>query len=178
MEGQPAEPPLKVCPHCSVASRTDAESCPSCGKPYARPGLQLRWLSQWRWWYAIPIVAAAFALGYFGLSQLFDGDEGSEGYISIEQASAVPDDITPSELEGRLGGEAPVDVRPRAGRKGVTCSYYGITGERRSVWEFCFEGERMTSSAPLGAETTPVAPVPPEEVPEGVPGGEPPAPPP
>ena len=26
MEGQPAEVPLKVCPHCSVASRTDAGS--------------------------------------------------------------------------------------------------------------------------------------------------------
>src|ERR671922_381075 len=99
MEGQPAEAPLKVCPHCSVASRTDAETCPSCGKPYARGGPRLRWSS----WLAIPIVAAAFLIGYFGISQLFD-DEG-EG-ITVEEAESVPQGISQAELTDRLGDDS------------------------------------------------------------------------
>jgi RNA polymerase subunit RPABC4/transcription elongation factor Spt4 len=31
LEGESREHPLKVCPHCSVASRTDSETCPNCG---------------------------------------------------------------------------------------------------------------------------------------------------
>jgi hypothetical protein len=165
MEGHPAEAPLKVCPHCSVASRTDADTCPSCGKPYGRRGVQLQRPPGWRWWYAIPIVAAAFALGYFGIAKLIDGDD-SEGYISVDQAAAVPDDVTPSELKARLDDEQPVDVRPQRGSEDVTCSYYGITGQPRSVWEFCFEGEQLVSSGPLGA---PGASTPPQDLPGGAP---------
>jgi hypothetical protein len=69
--GESREHPLKVCPHCSLASRTDSETCPNCGKSYVRGRPSLRW----SWWFAIPIVAAAFLIGYFGISQLIDGDE-------------------------------------------------------------------------------------------------------
>jgi hypothetical protein len=165
VERQQAETPLKVCPHCSVASRTDADVCPSCGKPYARRGLH-RLPAQWRWWYAIPIVAAAFAIGYFGISKLIDDGDEPEGYITVEQAAAVPDDVTPSELEDQLDGEQPVDIRPQRGSKEITCSYYGITGQARSVWAFCFEGERLVRSAPLGGQAAPVSP-------QGAPGAAP-----
>lgn len=142
MEGQPAEAPLKVCPHCSVASRTDSEACPSCGKPYVR-GRTWRW----SWWFAIPIVAAAFLIGYFGLSQLFD-DEETEG-ITVEQGRAVPADATRSELPGLLDGEEPTIEGPRPGSPGTTCAYYSITDQPESAWEFCFKGDRLDSSSPV-----------------------------
>lgn len=165
MEGQPAEAPLKVCPHCSVASRTDADVCPSCGRPYGRRGLRLQRPSRWRWWYAIPIVAAAFALGYFGLSQLVDGDESETeaAGITAEQAAAVPDGIARSELAGRLDGESPALAQPKRGEKNVTCEYYGITNQPRGVWEFCFDNDKLVGSASLGA----AAPVSSEGLPEG-----------
>jgi hypothetical protein len=161
VERQQAETPLKVCPHCSVASRTDADACPSCGKPYARRGLRLSLPSRWHWWYAIPIVAAAFAIGYFGISQLVDDDSEPEaGAITPEQAAAVPDGVARSDLADHLDGESPALVQQR-GKQGETCEYYGITGQRDAVWEFCFEGDRLVSSAPLGAQgasTPPGAP--------------------
>src|SRR5688572_23918531 len=64
MEGRAEEIPLKVCRHCSVASRTNSDECPSCGGSYERRSFR------WRWGYVLPIVALAFAGGYFGLSEL------------------------------------------------------------------------------------------------------------
>ena len=137
MEGQPAEAPLKVCPHCSVASRTDAETCPSCGKPYARGGPRLRW----SWWLAIPIVAAAFLIGYFGISQLFD-DEG-EG-ITVEEAESVPQGISRAELTDRLGDDSET---VRTG--GLTCASYPVTDDSDSAWLFCFQGDKLVRSRPV-----------------------------
>jgi hypothetical protein len=138
MEGQPTQPPLKVCPHCSVASRTDADTCPSCGKPYARSGPTLRW----SWWLAIPIVAAAFAIGYFGISALFDGDD-TEG-VSREQAEAVPEGISPDELSERLGGESET-----VSTGGLTCASYTVTDGPDPAWLFCFQGDKLVTSEPV-----------------------------
>jgi hypothetical protein len=138
MEGQPRQPPLKVCPHCSVASRTDADTCPSCGKPYARSGPTLRW----SWWLAIPIVAAAFAIGYFGISELFDGDD-TEG-VSREQAEAVPEGISPDELSERLGGETET-----VSTGGLTCASYTVTDGPDPAWLFCFQGDKLVTSEPV-----------------------------
>jgi hypothetical protein len=138
MEGQPTQPPLKVCPHCSVASRTDADTCPSCGKPYARSGTTLRW----SWWLAIPIVAAAFAIGYFGISELFDGDD-TEG-VSREQAEAVPEGISPDELSERLGGESET-----VSTGGLTCASYTVTDGPDPAWLFCFQGDKLVTSEPV-----------------------------
>jgi hypothetical protein len=138
MEGQPTQPPLKVCPHCSVASRTDADTCPSCGKPYARSGPTLRW----SWWLAIPIVAAAFAIGYFGISELFDGDD-TEG-VSREQAEAVPEGISPDELSERLGGETET-----VSTGGLTCASYTVTDGPDPAWLFCFQGDKLVTSEPV-----------------------------
>jgi hypothetical protein len=142
MEGEPTQPPLKVCPHCSVASRTDADTCPSCGKPYARSGPTLRW----SWWLAIPIVAAAFAIGYFGISELFDGDgsESDTGTITLEEGEEIPDTVSRADLEARLG--EPAVERPQRGSAGTTCLFYSITGQADSVWQFCFKGEQLESS--------------------------------
>jgi hypothetical protein len=138
MEGEPTQPPLKVCPHCSVASRTDADTCPSCGKPYARSGPTLRW----SWWLAIPIVAAAFAIGYFGISELFDGDD-TEG-VSREQAEAVPEGISPDELSERLGGESEA-----VSTGGLTCASYTVTDGPDPAWLFCFQGDKLVTSEPV-----------------------------
>jgi len=138
MEGQPAEVPLKVCPHCSVASRTDAETCPSCGKPYARQGPRLRW----SWWLAIPIIAAAFLIGYFGISRLFD-DDGAEG-ITVEQAESVPAGISQAELRGRLG-EPQDTIRVRE----LTCASYAVTDGPEAAGLFCFQGDKLQESPPI-----------------------------
>jgi hypothetical protein len=143
MEGQPAEVPLKVCPHCSVASRTDAETCPSCGKPYVRRGPGLRW----SWWLAIPIVAAAFLIGYFGISRLLDDDDVESGVITPEQAQQVAPDLSRAEVEGRLG--EPVLARPQKGSPGTTCLFYTVSEQGDTLWQFCFKGDDQVSSGRL-----------------------------
>ena len=82
MESETSQLPLKVCPHCSVASRTEADVCPSCGKPYVRRPLR------WRWWLVIPIVVLAFGVGYGG-RLLFDNGSDESGTITTQQARAV-----------------------------------------------------------------------------------------
>ena len=140
MEGQPAEAPLKVCPHCSVASRTDADSCPTCGKPYGRPR-----------------VANAAAVTV----ELVVCDPDHRG-------AEVPDGIERSELAGRLDGESPALVRPKRGEKNVTCEYYGITNQPRAVWEFCFEGDTLVSSSSLGQTAPASSEALPEGLPDGL----------
>jgi len=164
--GEPAQTPLKVCPNCSVATRTDADSCPSCGRRYGRRQPQWRRPRRWSWWYAFPIVAAAFVIGYFGLSSLVDSDSEGEGAgITVEQGAAVPERIPRSALERHLGGERPVLVQPRKGEEQATCAYYAITDAPDSVWEFCFERDKLFSSAPVrasgaGSELESAAPAP------------------
>lgn len=51
--------PLKICRHCSVASKTDADDCPACGKPYSRQ-------FNWKIWLAVGIVIVAFFVGFGG----------------------------------------------------------------------------------------------------------------
>lgn len=151
MNEQQAGAPLKVCPNCSVATRTDADTCPSCRGRYGRRRLVSRLPRRWSWWFALPIVGAAFALGYFGLSTLEDEDSEDEGRgITLEQGAAVPDGASRSSLANHLGGASPVLVQPQRGEERVECAYYAISGEPDSVWEFCFERDKLFSSAPIG----------------------------
>ena len=149
MEGRPQELPLKVCPPCSVASRTESDTCPSCGKSYVRGGgLNL----QWSWWLAIPIVGAAFAIGYFGISKLIDGGDSDDAVITAEQARAVSNGATRSELDDALDGEEPAYTDGLAGQPKTSCLFYGIEDDPKGVWSFCFTGDKLISSSPAGAQ--------------------------
>ena len=154
MDTTATEQPLKVCRHCSVASRTEADTCPSCGKPYERQ------LWRWRWWMAIPIVVLAFAGGYYGLSELIWDDEEATT-ITESQAMAVPDNTTEDQLAARLGGIEPAIVRSRkAGAGKITCHYYKLD-EEDAVWEFCFTADKaLVTSVKVGGEGG-VTPIPP-----------------
>ncbi len=151
MEAHSEEMPLKVCRHCSVASRTDADTCPSCGKPYARgAGLRLKW----SWWLAIPIVAAAFAIGYFGISKLIDGGGSShDGVITMEQAQQVQTGVTRDELDATLDGEQPAFTDSPGGKPKSTCLYYGLEDQPDGVWQFCLTDadDKVVSSGPVGS---------------------------
>jgi hypothetical protein len=139
LEGESREHPLKVCPHCSVASRTDSETCPNCGKSYVRGRPSLRW----SWWFAIPIVAAAFLIGYFGISQLIDGNEDG---ITVGEASSIElGSVSPGKLTERLGEP---ESETTIGRDRV-CLDYVVTGGPDPGWLFCFRGDQLESSAPL-----------------------------
>jgi hypothetical protein len=154
MEGKPEELPLKVCPHCSVASRTESDTCPSCGKSYVRGGgLKL----QWSWWLAIPIVIAAFAIGYFGISKLIGGGESDDAVITAEQAQAVSNGATRAELDEAIDGEDPAYTDELAGKPKTTCLYYGLEDDPNGVWSFCFTGDKLISSSPAGAAAQPPA---------------------
>ena len=142
MEPASEQLPLKVCRHCSVASRTESETCPSCGRSYSRGVLR------WRWWYAIPIVAIAFAGGYFGLSQLvYDDDEPAT--VTEEEAGAIEPGASRTEVEDELG--APEDEfanEPKGGEgAALTCTYYELAGDSSErVWQFCFQGDVLATS--------------------------------
>jgi RNA polymerase subunit RPABC4/transcription elongation factor Spt4 len=148
-----SQTPLKICRHCAVATRTTAAECPACGKPYER---QL-----WRWWFAIPIVIAAFFIGYGGRLLISgDGSDDDAGTITLEQGRDVLLGISASELDELLDGEPPAATEERpggvlgadgapAGPGDATCLYYALGGETDSAWEFCFQGDTLVSSEEL-----------------------------
>jgi hypothetical protein len=151
------EAPLKVCPHCSVATRTAAEVCPSCGGSYLR-GRRLPRL-RWTWWLAIPIVVAAFLVGYFGISRLVDGDGADAGEITLQEAQGVSPDLSRDEVEDRLGEPAVVDSPDRrtpsclsqAGEriKADEVVFYSVSDAGDSLWQFCFKADEQVGSSLL-----------------------------
>jgi hypothetical protein len=144
MDAAPPEAPLKVCPHCSVATRTTADVCPSCGGSYAR-GRRLPRL-RWSWWFAIPIVVAAFLIGYFGISRLVDDDDVESGVITLEEGQAIPPNLSRAEVEDRLG-EPAQEIAPQG--PNTSCLFYSVDDEGDTLWQYCFRGERQVSSAPV-----------------------------
>ena len=143
MEAARDEAPLKVCPHCSVATRTDADVCPSCGGSYVR-GRRLPRL-RWSWWLAIPIVAAAFGIGYFGISRLIDDDEVESGVITLEEAQQIAPSLPRAEVQERLGEPAQEIARDSR----TSCVFYSVADQGNTLWQFCFRGERQVSSTPV-----------------------------
>jgi hypothetical protein len=141
MEGR-TEVPLKVCRHCSVASRTDAETCPSCGKPYRR--------RLWRWWFAIPIVALAFAGGYFGRKAIQDDEPDG---LTIEEARTLTLGASPENVENVLDGQPPGKVRRSSGGGSeLVCRAYEVVDEEGTIWELCFLDGQLEVSKPLESE--------------------------
>jgi hypothetical protein len=144
MEGQSTATPLKVCPSCAVASRTNDANCPSCGAPYVRPS---RW--RWRWWYAVPIVALAFAAGYASWKVFAeDSDEPAVEGIPFAVGRSTPLGLSRAEVIQRLGGQEPALVKHRhAGGVDQTCLYYLVTDQGGTAWLFCFEKGKLATSA-------------------------------
>jgi hypothetical protein len=141
----PAQAPLKICPRCSVASRTDAELCPSCGRRYRR-----RWQP---WALGVAIIALAFGAGYGARLLLSDDDGSSSPEITAEQAGAVPLGISRPELVSRLDAN-PTVVRPVG--KAETCLFYPLTDQPDSAWAFCFaRGKLQSSSRAAGGGAAP-----------------------
>jgi hypothetical protein len=142
MESESAQPPLKICRHCSVASRTDSETCPACGRPYRR--------SLSRWWVAIPIVALAFGVGYGG-RKLLEGDDDPPG-IPIDTATTLQTGISRAEFDDRVD-EEPTLTRTRGkGNREATCLFYPVEGEQVAVWQYCFRDDELVSSTPLAGQ--------------------------
>jgi hypothetical protein len=138
------DPNLKVCRHCSVASRTEAATCPSCGRPYER-----RW---WRWWFAIPIVAVAFGVGYFGISNLVFDDDARTG-LTLDEANALNKGGPPGELEAVLDGDEPLDERrQKKGGFDFVCRYYTVIDADNTAWEACYLSGRLEISRALKLE--------------------------
>jgi hypothetical protein len=141
MGAEPAQPPLKVCPHCSVASRTGADTCPSCGKPYERRA--------WRWWFAIPIAVLAFGAGYFGWQAVTDDEPAEPEGLTIQEARNATLGAPPARIERVLDGQKPSRAR-RSGGGGneLVCRLYLVVDEERTAWEFCFLNGELEISRP------------------------------
>ena len=151
MEAGAEAGPLKICRHCSVASKTEAEDCPACGKPYRRQ-------FNWKIWLAVGIVIAAFFVG-FGVRKLIQGDDSSAAVgITIEQgeAPALGDDR--ATVVASLDGQEPaLEEEGSAQAAGAdaslplpTCIYYPIVDDTETIWEFCFQDDVLTSSDSVG----------------------------
>jgi hypothetical protein len=139
MRPEPEQTPAKVCRQCSVASRTDAETCPSCGRPYER--------RLWRWWLAIPIAVLAFGAGYFGWQAIRDEPE-PEG-LTIEEARRVTVGVAPASVNQVLDRQAPDRVkRSSGGGSELVCRLYEVVDEEGTAWEFCFLDGALEISRP------------------------------
>ena len=132
METASQQLPLKVCRHCSVASRTGDEVCPNCGRSYQRS-----W-PRWRWWYAIPIVAIAFAIGYFGISELVYDDPAT---VTEAEAQAIELGTARDDVEQQLG--EPNEVTDDGG---LSCAAYEVEGQDDADWLFCYRQEKLVTS--------------------------------
>ncbi|MFL5898611.1 MAG: hypothetical protein ACJ76D_09145 [Solirubrobacterales bacterium] len=131
---------MKVCPRCAVASRTDAESCPNCGRRYQRRWQPLA--------IGLAIAALAFAAGYGGKLLLSDDGGGDSSAISSQLARAMPDGISRPQLIERLGGLTPTVAKPIPGAG--TCLFYPLADHPDSAWQFCFTAGKLTSSGATG----------------------------
>ena len=157
MDARREQDPLKVCPHSSVATRTTADRCPNCGGSYVRERRVPR--LRWSWWLAIPIVAAAFLVGYFGISRLVDDDGSEAGAITLGEAQQVSPDLSRDEVEVRLGepalvdsgeGRAPSCLSPAGDRvEADEVLFYSVSDAGDSLWQFCFNDEDQVSSSLL-----------------------------
>jgi hypothetical protein len=142
------EAPLKVCPHCAVATRTEADMCPSCGKPYAR-GRRLR-VPLPGWALALLVIALAFGAGYGGYRLFKDDGKGSSGKVVI-------DGITFAQARGvMLGTAEPVVLArvrgiPHVSKtvNGTTCFYYLLKDQPGNSWGFCFRHGRLSTTGTL-----------------------------
>jgi hypothetical protein len=93
------------------------------------------------WWFAIPIVAAAFLIGYFGISQLIDGDEDG---ITVEEARSVEvGSVSRAELTERFGEP----VAETTVNDDQECLQYVVSDG--PDWLFCFSGDTSVSKPPL-----------------------------
>ncbi len=151
MEAEAKEGPLKICRHCSVASRTEAEDCPACGKPYRRQ-------FNWKIWGAVAIIIAAFFIG-FGVRKLLQGDdEGAASTITLEQGEAVALGESRAgvveSLDGREPGLEQGEAQPLDGTgqtlPAADCIYYPISDDDPDVWDFCFQDDDLVSSSSVG----------------------------
>jgi hypothetical protein len=140
MESPANQLPLKVCRHCSVASRTDAESCPSCGKSYQRE------LWRWHWWLAIPIIVLAFGVGY-GARKVLD-DDSEPSAITLEQAGSVGPDTTQADLAERFG-DPEGNIGRIGGAEGSDCVYYEVSDRAETAWVFCFKQDQLVVTRPI-----------------------------
>jgi len=138
--------PLKICRHCSVASRTESEDCPACGRPYARE-------INWKIPGAIAIIIVAFFIGFFGRMVLDDGGDGDSDAITVEQASSIEIGSTEAEVVDMLAaepldrGNAPLTDADEAAAAAVDrCVYYSLVDTEDAVWEFCFAQDSLLIS--------------------------------
>jgi hypothetical protein len=140
MENQPPpSPPLRICPRCAVATRTDAATCPNCGRRYRR-----------RYWLGalgVVIVALAFAAG-FGGRELFDGDSGSDS-ISANQANSVTLGISRDQLNQRLDDAEPIGTEPAI--RGATCLAYRSSNPPGHTWVFCLRDNKLVAKREIAS---------------------------
>src|SRR5918996_234829 len=141
MNAESEQVPLKSCRHCSVVSRSDAETCPACGKRFER--------RPWRWWFAIPIAVLAFAAGYFGWQAIGDDEESEPAGLTIQEARNVIEGSSPARVERVLDGQRPGRVRRSSGGGSeLVCRGYLVVDEERTAWEFCFLDGELEISRP------------------------------
>jgi hypothetical protein len=97
--------------------------------------------TRWRWWMAVPIVIAAFAIG-FGVTKIANsGDSGQTQPapprgIPFAQAHLVPLGITEAQLDNRVG-VPPALIRHRSTDPPQTCRYYPLS-DQAGRYVFCF----------------------------------------
>ena len=132
MESHSAELPLRVCPRCAVAARTNSETCPNCGRRYRRR-YRLAGL-------AVLVVALAFGVG-FGVRALLSGDDSTSNSISSGQANALGGGTSRQRLDEIVGDAKPISVRPLAG--GGSCVTYASSDSAHRAWLFCFQNDEL-----------------------------------
>lgn len=159
MDAEPDAQPLKVCPHCAVASKTEAEACPSCGKPYGRRRRRLPSITAAvsriplpGWAVAILIIVLAFGIG-FGVRLLVDGGDSStdspaaqlqRAGIPYAKANKVSGTITPRQVIARFPGK-PFDIQLKP-KDNLTCYLYLLADRPGTGFQFCFRKGKLQST--------------------------------
>jgi len=103
----------------------------------------------WRWWFAIPIVVLAFAIGYFARKEIAGDEEAEPAGLTIAEARGMPIGTAQAAVDGVLDGQRPDRVkRSSGGGNELVCRLYAVVDEERTAWEFCFLDGALEVSRP------------------------------
>jgi hypothetical protein len=150
----PTSAPVKVCPHCGVQAQTVEMKCPSCGKKYKKKSPVLKILLGIAVLMVL-IIGGCSALVAGGVNEAVNNynEEQAKSAISQETFDSVQLGATRADVDAAVAPAVPQDAQEFT-QEGVldqaqinsSCIYFNREGgEFGDIFQFCFEGDRLTS---------------------------------
>ncbi len=148
--------PVKICPHCSAQAQTVDTKCPHCGKKYKKKSAALKILLGLAVLMVV-VVGGCTALVGAGINEAVEqlDEEQAASAISQETFDAIQIGATRADVDAAVAPAVPQDSQEFT-QEGVleaadinhSCVYYSREGgEFGDIFQFCFEGDVLTTKS-------------------------------